>query len=145
MSERAIARMADTKVRHDIAVLGDFARIYCAGHHADRTRVPCTTEAAEQGVYGRKAPMLCPECEAHLAYGEQRRALCPRDPKPFCAHCDSQCYSAGELAWQRTMMRYSGPRSWYRGHLIDSIKHAREAMAVRRAAAAGAAAESTEN
>jgi hypothetical protein len=127
-----------------VAVLGDFVRIYCAANHGERDRRRCTTDAAQLGVYGRKVPDVCDECESHLAYAEQRRAACPRDPKPFCAHCDTQCYRASELDWQRTMMRYSGPRSWYRGHLIDSIRHAAEAMRYRRTAAANAAGQTTD-
>jgi hypothetical protein len=48
-----------------------------------------------------------------------------------------------ELAWQREMMRYSGPRSWRKGHTIDGIKHGLEALKHMRQqgrhAAAGAA------
>ncbi|PKQ29821.1 MAG: hypothetical protein CVT60_03415 [Actinobacteria bacterium HGW-Actinobacteria-10] len=133
MNERLVARMDDPKVRHDIAVLGDFARIYCAGNHADRDRVDYAIGAAVHGVYGRKIPILCRECAEHLEYAEARRAACTRDPKPFCAHCDTQCYRPRELEWQRMVMRYAGPRSWYRGHLIDGIKHAVEGAAARRA------------
>lgn len=134
MDGRFAERMQNAQVRHDVAVLGDFTRIYCAGNHGDRDKAPCATEAASLGVYGPKPHLLCTECQEHLAYGEQRRAACTRDPKPFCAHCDSQCYRSAELAWQRTMMRYSGPRSWYRGHFLDSIRHAHEAAHWRRAA-----------
>lgn len=133
MNDHAIERLNDPKVRHDIAVLGDFAHVYCAASHRDRGRTPCATGAATHGVYGRKVPVLCQECASHLDYAEARRAACMRDPKPFCAHCDTQCYRSSELQWQRTVMRYAGPRSWYRGHLLDSIRHAIEGMAARRA------------
>jgi hypothetical protein len=112
-------------------VVADFVRIWCDGHHRDRSRSLAATDAAALGVY-RKRLVLCDECSAHLAYAEKRRAYCPKDPKPFCAHCDSQCYSSSEQEWQRTMMRYSGPRSLLAGHAIDGVKHALEAVRHRR-------------
>lgn len=126
MSERFAERMRDSKVSHDTRVVADFIRIYCAGSCGDVARGPVTTDAASLGVYHGKVPVMCTECEAHLAYAEKRRAYCKHDPKPFCAHCESQCYRPEELAWQARMMRYAGPRSWYQGHLIDGVRHALE-------------------
>lgn len=126
-SEKLTARLRDPLVARDVRTLGDFVHIYCAGQHRDRARRPVQTAAAALGVYGRRAPVACAECEAHLAYGEKRRALCPKDPKPFCAHCDTHCYRPDEREWQRQMMRYSGPRSVLRGHALDAIRHALEA------------------
>ncbi|MBC7265440.1 MAG: nitrous oxide-stimulated promoter family protein [Coriobacteriia bacterium] len=140
-NERIAARLRDPKVAHDVRTLGDFIAIYCAGHHKDRERRPARTAAAEAGVYGNKPPRLCEECEAHLAYGEKRRALCPKDPKPFCAHCDTHCYKSDEREWQRQMMRYSGPRSVLRGHAIDAVRHALEARSHRAAARRAASTE----
>jgi hypothetical protein len=67
-----------------------------------------------------------------LAYGEQRRAYCPKDPKPFCAHCETHCYKTDEAQWQRQMMRYAGPKSWRKGHAMDGIKHVLQARKHRR-------------
>lgn len=132
MNDRFVTRMNDREVRHDTTVLADFVQIWCDGHHADVPRRLAETDAAELGVYGRKRPTLCAECEAHLAYAEKRRAYCPKDPKPFCAHCDTHCYKSDEREWQRDMMRYSGPKSWRKGHAIDGIKHVLEARKWRR-------------
>ena len=132
MNERFAEKMQDKKVAHDVAVLGDFVQLWCDGHHRGRPRRLAETDAATLGVYGRKRPVLCEECEAHLAYGEQRRAHCPKDPKPFCAHCDTHCYRSEEREWQRVMMRYSGPRSWRKGRTIDGIRHVLEARKWRR-------------
>ena len=115
-------RVADPKVAHDIRVIGDLTQIYCRGQHRDRTRVPLASRAAEMGIY-RKDLQLCEECASHLAYAEERRAHCPKDPKPFCSHCDTHCYRPDEAAWERQMMRYSGARSMVRGHFIDGVKH----------------------
>lgn len=127
MDERFAGRMRDPKVAHDARVLADFVCIWCDGHHADRPRTAAETDATKLGTYGRKRHVMCAECAAHLAYAEKRRAYCPKDPKPFCAHCDTHCYVSAEREWQREMMRYSGPRSWSRGHAIDGIKHLLEA------------------
>jgi hypothetical protein len=132
MSERFAARMNDDKVAHDTFVVADFIRIYCDAHHADRERRPVRTDAAALGVYERKHPSVCEECEAHLAYAEKRRAYCPKDPKPFCAHCDSQCYRPDELTWQHDMMRFAGPKSWREGHMIDGIRHAVDGIRWKR-------------
>jgi len=132
MADRFAERMSGKQVAHDCAVLADFVQIWCDGHHPGRARRRAQTDAALLGTYGRKTPVLCEECEAHLAYGEKRRAYCPKDPKPFCAHCETHCYRADERAWQQQMMRYSGPRSWRKGHAIDGIKHVLEARRWRK-------------
>ena len=138
MNERFVEKMKDAEVVHDSVVLGDFIQIWCDGHHADRPRRLVETDGAVLGIYGRKRPTLCEECEAHLAYAEKRRAYCPQDPKPFCAHCETHCYKSDEREWQREMMRYSGPRSWRKGHAIDGIKHALEGRRYRKEAEARA-------
>ncbi len=139
MNDRFTLAMENPTIRHDVRVLGDFVAIWCDGHHGEQVRLRATTPAAAMGVYGRKVPTLCTECESHLAYGEKRRAYCPKDPKPFCAHCDTHCYLSSEAEWQREMMRYSGPKSWRKGHAIDGLKHALQARAFRRQMAEKAA------
>jgi hypothetical protein len=134
VSDRFEEKMRDRKVAKDTRTLADLIEIYCAGHHARDVREPASTDAAALGLYGRKPPRLCPDCEAHLAYGEKRRAYCPKNPKPFCANCDVHCYRSEEREWQRQMMRYSGPRSAFRGHAIDGIKHVVETRRHKRAA-----------
>lgn len=132
MNERFVDKMRDPQVRHDVTVLADFVSIWCDAHHKDAERRPAATDAAGLDVYGKRRPTLCEECEAHLAYAEKRRAFCPKDPKPFCAHCDTHCYRDDERTWQATMMRFSGPKSWKRGYAIDGIKHALEERKWRR-------------
>ena len=138
MNERFVEKMRDAKVIHDSVVLADFIEIWCDDHHADRPRRLVETDGATLGIYGRRRPALCEECESHLAYAEKRRAYCPQDPKPFCAHCETHCYKPDEREWQREMMRYSGPRSWRKGHTIDGIKHALEGRRYRKLAEARA-------
>jgi hypothetical protein len=131
---RFAEKMRDKQVVHDTVVLGDFVAIWCDGHHRDRVRRPAETDGASLGVYGRKRPVLCSECEAHLAYADQRRVFCPKDPKPFCANCDTHCYRSEEREWQRQMMRYSGPKSWRKGHAIDGVRHVIESRRYRKLA-----------
>jgi hypothetical protein len=134
MNEKFAASMSAGKVRHDTRVLGDFVAIYCKGNHAERERVALTSDATSLGVYGRKTPVVCEECADHLRYAEARRAYCPKDPKPFCAHCDTHCYRPAEAEWQRQMMRYAGPKSMWHGHAIDGVKHMLEGRKWRRIA-----------
>lgn len=136
MNERFAEKMKDPEVVHDCVVLADFVQIWCDRHHRERARRLVDTDAARLGIYGRKRPTLCEECEAHLSYAEKRRAYCPKSPKPFCANCDTHCYKPDEREWQRQMMRYSGPRSWCKGHAIDGIRHVLESRTRRKHAEA---------
>ncbi len=123
MNGTFVRRVADPHVRHDMRIMGDFVGMWCAAKHAGRTRRAASTEGVELGLYGPEAPTVCDECATHLAYAERRRAYCPRDPKPYCAHCETQCYAPEEREWQREMMRFAGPRAWMRGHLLDAVRH----------------------
>jgi len=134
VDERFAEKMADAQVRKDTRTLGDFVGIYCDGHHKDRERTAVASDAAELGVYGSKPPVLCAECADHLRYAEKRRAYCPKDPKPFCAHCDTHCYRSEERTWQQGMMHYAGPRSVWHGYAIEGMKHAAAARKYRREA-----------
>lgn len=140
MNERFAERMGDPEVAKDTRTLADLIEIYCRAHCTSERRV-ATTDAAILGVYGQQPPELCTECEAHLAYGEKRRAYCPKDPKPFCANCDVHCYKDDEREWERQMMRFSGPRSMLHGHAIDGVKHFVESKRYQHARKAEANAE----
>lgn len=131
-------KLGDPVIVKDTTTLADFIQIYCDGHHKTEARRPVETEGAQLGIYKRKRPVLCAECEAHLAYAEKRRAYCNQDPKPFCAYCEVHCYRNDEREWQRQMMRYSGPKSWRKGHAIDGIKHVLEGRKYRKLAEAKA-------
>jgi hypothetical protein len=132
VNDRFAERMGDRKVREDTRIVAGLGGIYCAGTHRDREQPPLVSDGAALGVYGRRVPRLCDECAEHIRYAEKRRAYCPKDPKPFCAHCDTHCYSATEAEWQRQMMRYAGPRSLWHGYAIPGIKHALEARKWKR-------------
>lgn len=131
MSRDLEGRFRDRSVARDLQTLADMIEIWCEGHHADRERPPLQSEASGLGVYRRRV-RVCEECAGHLGYAEKRRALCPKDPKPFCAHCEIRCYRREEASWQRQVMRYSGPRSMWRGHFLDGLRHMLETFRHRR-------------
>lgn len=123
MNETFVERMGDRKVRHDTKLLGDFADIYCGELHPDRPRARLASDGATLGVYGRRLPVVCEDCAELLRYSEKRRAYCPKDPKPFCAACDTHCYKPDMRHYMQEVMRYSGRRSWKRGYAVDGVKH----------------------
>lgn len=133
MNERFAQKMSDSKVRSDTRVVAGLGGIYCEAHHGDRERTRIESDAATLGVYSKRTPVLCEECAEHIRYAERRRAYCPKDPKPFCAHCDTHCYHPDEAEWQRQMMRFAGPRSLLRGYAVPAMRHAMEASKHRKA------------
>jgi hypothetical protein len=140
MSERFVEKMRDRAVIHDTRLLGDFAVIYCKGNHTGAAKAPLASEAVSLGVYGAEPPVVCERCADLLAYAEKRRAYCPKDPKPFCSHCDTHCYTSEQAEYMREVMRYAGPRSLLHGHAVDGIKHVIDGRKAKRAAAERAAA-----
>jgi hypothetical protein len=140
MNEKFAEKMRDPAVVHDTRLLGDFAVIYCKGNHAGAAKAPLASDAATLGVYGAKPPVVCGRCADLLAYAEKRRAYCPKDPKPFCSHCDTHCYTSAQAEYMREVMRYAGPRSLLHGHAVDGVKHVIEGRKARKAAAAREAA-----
>lgn len=132
MDDRVAQRLKDTKVAHDTRLLGDFTDMYCAGQHSDRVRTRLASDGSAAGVYHRRVPVLCDECAEFMRYAEKRRVFCPKDPKPFCAACETHCYKADMREYSRIVMRYSGPKSWRRGYLVDGIKHALQMRQARK-------------
>lgn len=141
MQERFALRMSDREVRRDTRLLGDFAAIYCRGVHSKAVRGPLVSDGAALGVYGRTAPRVCVECGDLLRYAEQRRAACPKDPKPFCSNCDTHCYKSDMRERVREVMRYSGPRSMFTRHALAGVKHLIEGRMARNLARRDVAAE----
>jgi hypothetical protein len=137
MPDSFAERMSKRGVRADTRLLGDFTAIYCRGKHREAARAPLVSEGADAGVYGRRVPVVCDECASLLRYAERRRAMCPKDPKPFCSDCDTHCYKPGMRDTMREVMRYSGPRSVFRGYAIQGIRHLIQSRTARKAAGPG--------
>jgi hypothetical protein len=134
MQDRFTEKMADAKARSDTRLLGDFTHVYCRGKHRGAIRSPLTSPGAEVGVYGRNPPSVCDECAEMLRYAEKRRAFCPKDPKRFCSHCDTHCYSADMRERVKAVMRYAGPRSMFSKHAVAGVKHLLEGRRAKAAA-----------
>jgi hypothetical protein len=84
--------------------------IYCHAQHGDRDG-------------------LCDECQELLDYARARLDRCPfRADKPTCARCPVHCYRPAMRAQIITVMRYAGPRMFFRHpglavqHLWDDFK-----------------------
>lgn len=137
MSDRFAEKMSQRDVRADTRLLGDFTGIYCRGRHRGAVRAPLVSEGVGAGVYGRRVPSVCDECAELLRYAERRRAMCPKDPKPFCSDCDTHCYEPGMRDSMREVMRYSGPRSVFRGYAIQGIRHLIQSRRARKVARPG--------
>ncbi|WP_106507483.1 nitrous oxide-stimulated promoter family protein [Brachybacterium timonense] len=137
-SPRFLREVDDPAARQDIRTLALFVRIYCDGHHGGRERTVHRSDAETAGAYPEGcSPVLCAECSEHLAYGEARRVFCTLDPKPFCAHCSIHCFKDSERAWNRRMMRYSGPRSLLHGYALDGARHLAGSIRLRLRTARG--------
>jgi hypothetical protein len=108
--------LARDQVR-DLKVLVRFIGIYCNARHDADIR-----EVIELPSCLGKPDQLCPECAALVAYGIQKRLLCPLDPKPSCRRCPIHCYSRNYRARIREIMAFSGRRMILRGRL-DYIRH----------------------
>lgn len=122
-SPRYLREVQREDVRRDLRTLAFFVRIYCDGNHRGEVRSPHDSPAVDAGVYGTEPARLCADCSQHLTYGEARRVFCSLDPKPFCAHCEVHCFKDEERTWNRTMMRYAGPRSLTRGFAREGARH----------------------
>lgn len=74
---------------------------------------------------------LCSHCQQLLNYAFQRLDVCPfQQNKPACNHCQVHCYAKNHQAQIQQVMRYAGPRMFYRHpwlslrHLLDTFRTA---------------------
>ena len=141
MQDRFVERISEPKAAADTRLLGDFTGIYCRGNHRGASRAPLLSDGVSAGAYGRKTPIVCDECAELLRYAEQRRAFCPKHPKPFCSNCDTHCYKPAMREHMRDVMRYAGPRSILHGYAIQGVRHLIEGRKARAKAGARRAAD----
>ncbi len=92
-----------------------------------RLRRERKTVAAMQRIYCRAnhgtARGLCAECDELKAYSEARLAACPYGwEKPPCSECTIHCYKPERREQIRAVMRYAGPRMFFR-HPILAVHH----------------------
>jgi hypothetical protein len=91
-------------VERDLAILRNFARVYCRRHHGTRGG-------------------LCSDCTALVAYARRRLSACPYDPKPKCKLCPTHCYKPAMRARVREVMKFSGLYYVRRGRLDWLLKY----------------------
>ena len=84
--------------------------IYCHGQHGNKDE-------------------LCFECKELLDYARERLNKCPfQENKTTCGKCPVHCYRPVMREKIRAVMRYAGPRMFYRHpiltlfHLIDGLR-----------------------
>ena len=83
------------------------------------------TARAMIGIFCRRVhkEKCCPDCDALLAYVEQRIGKCPYGTaKPACAECRTHCYREEMRRRIREVMRFAGPRMIYR-HPLMALRH----------------------
>ena len=68
---------------------------------------------------------LCDSCSELFNYTTRRFALCPQKRNSPCSLCDINCYSSEKRAELREVMKFSGPRMFFR-HPIMTLVHAYE-------------------
>lgn len=66
---------------------------------------------------------LCEECTSLSHYAVKRLENCPYgDQKPTCGSCPVHCYKSDMRMRIQEVMRFSGPRMFFR-HPVDTIRH----------------------
>lgn len=112
-----IHEQENPRIKRERKTMEVMIRIYCKGKHSDTGR-------HFNSIYtGSKIIKLCSECECLYHYACERLIACPiRDEKPSCKNCTIHCYKPDMKENIRTVMRYAGPRMFYR-HPILSIMH----------------------
>jgi hypothetical protein len=103
---------AHPRIERERKTLEAMIRIFCRDRH---------------GTKGE----LCSNCKGLFAYAIKRLDKCSFGQyKPACAHCPAHCYRPDMRERIREVMRYAGPRMFWRHpvlaacHLIDSRRKA---------------------
>jgi hypothetical protein len=99
----------------DKRILLEFISTYCRHHHQG--------EDKKLFVLDEQEIKICPECCELAEYAVLRREKCPKDPKPACKDCDTQCYHPRFKEKIRQVMRYSGLYYIKQGRLDYLVKY----------------------
>jgi len=109
------------KEKVDIRMLMKFVGLFCREHHRGE-KIPFSSKLLDLKEITKKEILLCPDCSRLLAYGLTMRLKCPRDPKPMCKRCETQCYHGEYKAKIREVMKFSGMYLVKHGRL-DMLYH----------------------
>ena len=84
------------RIRQERKAIEKMISMYCRGQHQTKTG-------------------LCPACQSLLAYAQQRLEKCFfGGEKPVCAKCPIHCYARQRRQEIAAVMRYAGPRLFFR-------------------------------
>jgi len=84
------------RIRQERKAIEKMIGMYCRGQHQTKTG-------------------LCPACQSLLAYAQQRLEKCFfGGAKPVCAKCPIHCYAPQQRQEIAAVMRYAGPRLFFR-------------------------------
>lgn len=99
---------ARRRLERELATVLAMLRIHCRGVHGGEVRV---------------ADGLCRECAPLWGYVKERAGRCPfLEDKPTCLACTVHCYRGDLRERIRAVMRYAGPRMWWR-HPVLTLFH----------------------
>ena len=97
-------RFGGGKLAREQRTLSAMISIFCRDHH-------------------RRTAELCDECTALADYAQTRLLRCPfQQNKPVCAACSVHCYQPQRRAEIQAVMRYAGPRMFWR-HPVLVVTH----------------------
>jgi hypothetical protein len=94
----------DARIERERRTMRAMIDLYCRGVHHTETG-PCAS------------------CAELCAYADRRLEKCPfHDEKPPCADCPIHCYQPARREQMKAVMRYSGPRMFFR-HPVFAVRH----------------------
>jgi hypothetical protein len=109
------------KEKADLLTSMNFVEIFCHENHRGEKasfsfKLLDLKEITPQKIF------LCRDCDRLLTYGLTMRMKCPRDPKPMCKKCETQCYREDYKTKIREVMKFSGMYLVKHGRL-DMLYH----------------------
>lgn len=106
---RAARPMNSPRLERERRTLEAMIRGYCRGAHG--------------AISGGGDSGLCRDCSELLEYAWRRLERCPfQENKPTCAKCPVHCYQPERREQVRQVMRYAGPRLFWR-HPVLTVRH----------------------
>ncbi|MHA1246973.1 MAG: nitrous oxide-stimulated promoter family protein [Candidatus Thorarchaeota archaeon] len=86
--------------------------------------------------HGSPKGVLCDECQELLAYAHERLEHCRfGEEKPTCRKCPAHCYRPAMRERVRAVMRFSGPRFFFRAPMrwiLHAIRDRRKVQTAQR-------------
>ena len=126
--------MEDKEIKNEeIKAEPDYSGEEYKSWRAQRKVIPVMIEMYCHGNHKTHKKEICEECKALTDYAILRLDKCPfKKNKKFCGNCTIHCYQPPYREQIKAVMRYSGPRIFFRhpvfatSHMIQTIKFKRE-------------------